>query len=1082
MYGGVSLSIYMNGVAQEMFHLVRATAASQPSGPEAIPDGGLVGSELVYRSLGQIDPDDLGAPFPERTSPVTRRFVIDVLSGTSAGGINAVFLAKALANHQRMAGLTNLWLEEGDLGKLMNDPGSDSPGLRREQPPESLLNSGRMFVRLLDAFDSMDRTDPWSSERPSTLAEAVDLFVTTTDLYGFELPIRLANALSTERRYRNVYHLAYSGADLRPGDEEQDAAANPFVRDHNPFLAFACRCTSAFPLAFKPMMLRDIDDLVAAVPGYEGRTSATAGWRAFYPDYAAAAPNPAGVAPLAFADRPFADGGALDNKPFGYAVDILRTRRAQVPVDRKLVFVEPDPSPPASRRDPAVRPDALRNFLDQGILLPRQETIRDDLSRVDDLNRLARRVDGALREVIAHIEVPDHRTAPVTIERTPGAVLDRTTAQVVDDRSAGYQGYLALRDEAVIEDLAALIAGAVRIPTSREYLVAIRALLKAWRDVRYSEGTGTPLSLGRFLWTFDHLYRRRRLGFLERRTDTVYRGDADGRALLARFGVGPEVDPRSLRSPLTFVKQGVARATQTLVGAEGDLRSRGDMNPLPGLIRDSGIDLAALGRILERTSDAGRADAARGIVDDHLEAIDRVLFTVSAGRTQAATVAFDALAGGLERAASSEFGDGGRIAAAVAAWAYARFDEFDMVAFPLQYGSDAGEGDQVEVVRISPGDATSLVSVPPGATLPGSDKPMDGAGKVTGARVNHFGAFLDRLWRENDIMWGRLDAAEILIDTLVPSPPGQDEQRAAVVSRLRNEAFVAILREELQREDVAKLFSVADAARRDGVELDGRLRDLVEAAEPDANAVVGAFQASYRRPTSLQPGEGLSDVGRAADVAGRVMGGIAGLRGEAKPPLPFALAARLGQLVAAVLGAAVPTSAVHRRARLGFLLLYLAETVAIVVGSATGVSLVVRLAVAFAVATGLANVALWLIAGRLRMGRVTASPLWIAAVIALAALVGIVLGLAVAQVVRTAGDHPWAPWGSLVAVAAVGAGVVLRRPKAGVPRPRALRRAGLALTALGLAWVLVLAGLELKHLATTRDWIPFVAGPPPDSR
>jgi hypothetical protein len=55
MYGGISLAIYMNGVAQEMLRLVRATApAGKNSGSVKFPNAELKGTECVYRKLGQM--------------------------------------------------------------------------------------------------------------------------------------------------------------------------------------------------------------------------------------------------------------------------------------------------------------------------------------------------------------------------------------------------------------------------------------------------------------------------------------------------------------------------------------------------------------------------------------------------------------------------------------------------------------------------------------------------------------------------------------------------------------------------------------------------------------------------------------------------------------------------------------------------------------------------------------------------------------------------------------------------------------------------------------------------------------------
>lgn len=199
MYGGVSLAIYMNGVAQELFHLVRATA---PAGPDdgtpfqrALPSKELRSSEAAYRRLAQSISDSesdsmSGLADPNMvhdTSPILVRYLVDILSGSSAGGINAVFLAKALANDQAMDGLTKLWLDAGDIGTLLNDRKSKLDGLPAERPPQSLLSSERMYVNLLEAFHQMEESNGTAAEPPrrSPYARELDLFVTTTDLTIF---------------------------------------------------------------------------------------------------------------------------------------------------------------------------------------------------------------------------------------------------------------------------------------------------------------------------------------------------------------------------------------------------------------------------------------------------------------------------------------------------------------------------------------------------------------------------------------------------------------------------------------------------------------------------------------------------------------------------------------------------------------------------------------------------------------------------------------------------------------------------------------------------------------------------------
>jgi hypothetical protein len=108
-----------------------------------------------------------------------------------------------------------------------------------------------------------------------------------------------------------------------------------------------------------------------------------------YPDYDARGAD--------FTKYAFADGGYLDNKPFSYATEALRRRRADVPVVRKLFYVEPDPAgsprtpgappPPA----PVPPPDAFENVL-SSLLFPRHETIREDLQLVLERNDAVRRI------------------------------------------------------------------------------------------------------------------------------------------------------------------------------------------------------------------------------------------------------------------------------------------------------------------------------------------------------------------------------------------------------------------------------------------------------------------------------------------------------------------------------------------------------------------------------------------------------------------------------------------------------------------------------------------------------------------
>ena len=105
---GVSLAVYMymHGVTRELWHLARASR-DRTGGSD-----GVQGVEAVYRSLL----DELEHTYQQRL-----RVLPDILSGASAGGINAIFLAQAIHSGQSLEPLTELWLNDADVERL-TDP------------------------------------------------------------------------------------------------------------------------------------------------------------------------------------------------------------------------------------------------------------------------------------------------------------------------------------------------------------------------------------------------------------------------------------------------------------------------------------------------------------------------------------------------------------------------------------------------------------------------------------------------------------------------------------------------------------------------------------------------------------------------------------------------------------------------------------------------------------------------------------------------------------------------------------------------------------------------------------------------
>jgi cell division septum initiation protein DivIVA len=97
--------------------------------------------------------------------------------------------------------------------------------------------------------------------------------------------------------------------------------------------------------------------------------------------------------------------------------------------------------------------------------------------------------------------------------------------------------------------------------------------------------------------------------------------------------------------------------------------------------------------------------------------------------------------------------------------AFEQFEYWDMFLYPITALADLGERDIIDWVRISPGDTTYVLK-----------RPED---KLAGETLFHFGGFLEGKWRANDIMWGRLDTAEMLVRTILKDAP-QEAQNAII--------------------------------------------------------------------------------------------------------------------------------------------------------------------------------------------------------------------------------------------------------------------------------------------------------------
>src|SRR5215210_6481460 len=95
-YGGISLAVYMHGITKEVWRLARASRDFH-AGEEA--GAGLDSTGRVYRKLLEAIAKEGGLEL---------RVLVDILTGASAGGINAIFLAEAISTGRSLDPLTDL--------------------------------------------------------------------------------------------------------------------------------------------------------------------------------------------------------------------------------------------------------------------------------------------------------------------------------------------------------------------------------------------------------------------------------------------------------------------------------------------------------------------------------------------------------------------------------------------------------------------------------------------------------------------------------------------------------------------------------------------------------------------------------------------------------------------------------------------------------------------------------------------------------------------------------------------------------------------------------------------------------------
>jgi patatin-related protein len=736
-YGGSSLAVYMHGVTKELHRVVKGSALVESSNGDAASP-----SERVYGRLL----DELAEHNREN---LRTRIVVDVIAGTSAGGINGVCLAKALAHNLPQDEFRNLWFERGDIDGLLAAP--------RWLPSRMLkgiwvalhalkkapLRGDLMAQWIYDAFHRMDEKGQTPASLPTLLPDRhkLELFVTVTDFYGYgrQVPYADPNPIH-DRRHRHLLAFRFGGDDRR----------DDFDHDSNGALTFAARTTSSIPGVFPPVSFE-------ALKGWLGEDRPVDFGRLeqrFFRLYELAKFKPASTW--------FVDGGVLDNKPFGPAIDSIRERPADVQVDRRLLYLEPDPSS-ALRPSTRPKPSTLAAALGGLTGLPRAEPILDDLVEVGALNERVRRirdiietswdtVEKRVREIVGPLpEIPKDPADSKLAE-----IRKRTEEEARASAGFSYATYVRLKISGVVDRYAETACAVCDLPPDSTHALLARSVLRCWAEERglFEQAIDTTPDQLDFLKVFDLAHGERRLRFVIDGLNHLY----------AHAGTEGYPDREQIDAAKGRLWDAVGTLRDAMSGAGFDETLVGHFDtcfavePMREFMEHAGFD-------------------PKEYVDEHRKKLDALevalrehLKTRMSGFTGDLYVSLLQLTEGWNNERRWDL-----------LVRYLGFPFWDVLLYPVQSLSDVGERDHVEIVRISPRDTSRI-------PIEGDQK----RSKLIGAEKGHFGAFLSRTGREQDYLWGRLDGAERFIGMLLD---GADE---ADVERWCNEAFGAILEEDEQ--------------------------------------------------------------------------------------------------------------------------------------------------------------------------------------------------------------------------------------------------------------------------------------------
>lgn len=510
-------------------------------------------------------------------------------------------------------------------------------------------------------------------------------------------------------------------------------------------LVLAARATASFPGAFPSLSAnRSISETVSGEYEWETRD-------AFFERI-----MPSHHRDNSLHNVSLIDGSVLVNAPFGAALEALQSRPSQREVDRRIVYIDPRPDRVGAYIDTADSPVGFFGAIFGSLsTIPREQPIRDDLERIEQLSRNTRKLRRIVMSMRPDIDRAVEKLFGYTffLDRpTPKRLANwRTKAQQAAATGSGFafHGYAQTKFSGIIDRLSTITHDAApELGLADCSLIAVRLrehLASEGLETLSDEGGGASQQAIAFFRAHDIAFRIRRLQLLARRLSRDWESDPeipDAALDLARWRIN---------SILAIYQQ----ADKHAISGPEFKRLALQVMERPGDVLD----------YLEKTRLLPETDLrAEGALSDALEAMPRNL-----KRRMLLT--------------------------------YLGFPYYDIATLPLFQNDTGSEYNPIKIDRISPDDARSIREGGTRATL-------------RGIEFYNFGAFFSRAYRENDYLWGRLHGAERMID-LVASTLEEPLEEAAIKSAKRA-VFLAILDEEEAQDRCAN--GIIDTIRAEVIE------------------------------------------------------------------------------------------------------------------------------------------------------------------------------------------------------------------------------------------------------------------------